>query len=334
MIGVSMKSKSRVDSAFKKKGFSLHPEYTDIIVGHSKKYWLSVNQELFPELSPGEMVEIVCLSDEVSCKKFDRLEKHPSREGILSSVWNVKGEKVTKTTGIKVRVGNISADCVIEVFGSEKEKYSNIDEFGFNHKKYTVKIEGKKTIKIFAPYPQIVSEAVSINVQSSNDKVKISGNRILKPKPDLGIAECKLRISSTEENATSVLTATIPNHECKADVNTVANLGMPIKIELDSGDMGNMRHMWRGSILLVAANHPSLKRYLGTPPEYSGQEDAHFKVLIAEIVSDAVVSLIMSRNQLYNPDEYEDHDWDAFYADYTKLMTDFLPIAHETQVSL
>ena len=31
-------------------------------------------------------------------------------------------------------------------------------------------------------------------------------------------------------------------------------------------------------------------------------------------------------------EEYQDFDWDAYYAEYTKLMTEFLPIAHESQL--
>jgi len=31
--------------------------------------------------------------------------------------------------------------------------------------------------------------------------------------------------------------------------------------------------------------------------------------------------------------EFKDADWDQYYALYCKLMTEFLPIAHKTQVS-
>jgi hypothetical protein len=34
-----------------------------------------------------------------------------------------------------------------------------------------------------------------------------------------------------------------------------------------------------------------------------------------------------------NPEEYEDADWDTYYAQYSKYMTQFLPIAHKLQYS-
>jgi hypothetical protein len=74
------------------------------------------------------------------------------------------------------------------------------------------------------------------------------------------------------------------------------------------------------------------ERDKGPHPEYFGQEEKHFRVLLAEIVAEAVCSLVISKNAALRREEYEDFDWDAYYAEYTKLMTEFLPIAHESQV--
>ena len=52
------------------------------------------------------------------------------------------------------------------------------------------------------------------------------------------------------------------------------------------------------------------------------------KRLVAEIVADAVCALLVRRSVQASPEEYEDADWDAYYAQYSKLMTQFLPVAH------
>jgi len=54
-------------------------------------------------------------------------------------------------------------------------------------------------------------------------------------------------------------------------------------------------------------------------------------VLVAEVVADAVCALLLRRHVQANPGEYEDADWDTYYAQYSKYMTKFLPLAHELQ---
>lgn len=94
--------------------------------------------------------------------------------------------------------------------------------------------------------------------------------------------------------------------------------------------MVNQRYRWRQNVLEIAVRHPSLKRYLGEKP-WPGQESKHFRLLLAEIVADAVCSKLMCRHVEGNPEDYEDADWDAYYAEYSRLMTQFLPTAHRLQ---
>ena len=110
-------------------------------------------------------------------------------------------------------------------------------------------------------------------------------------------------------------------------------VGAPIKIEIVADkDPGNQRSRWSANSLRVFAKHPSVQRYLGPGPEFTNQEQKHFRVLLAEIVAEAVCQRVLGKKALEDPDEYRDLDWDGYYADYTKLMTEFLPIAHESQV--
>lgn len=47
--------------------------------------------------------------------------------------------------------------------------------------------------------------------------------------------------------------------------------------------------------LLVYALHPSVKRYLGPPPDYSGQDLPEWKPVLAEVVTEAIVRRIVSK---------------------------------------
>ena len=91
-----------------------------------------------------------------------------------------------------------------------------------------------------------------------------------------------------------------------------------------------MRYTWKGNELEIAARHPSLARYLGTKDQgFPGQEEKHFRVLMSEIVADAVCARLLQKNIEANPIDYEDADWNQYYAEFSEYMTAFLPKAHK-----
>ena len=64
----------------------------------------------------------------------------------------------------------------------------------------------------------------------------------------------------------------------------------------------------------------------------AGQQEApHFRVLLAEIVADAVCAKIVGQQVGEYPEDYEEADWDQYYAQFSEYMTKFLPIAHQLQ---
>jgi hypothetical protein len=113
------------------------------------------------------------------------------------------------------------------------------------------------------------------------------------------------------------------------EIRSVPDSGTALKIKIEDIDLGNQRYRMRNNVIEIAAKHMSLRRYLGVKADnFPGQDAQHFRVLIAEIVSDAVCADIVSRSMDADPDEYENADWDRFYAEYREYMTKFLPIAH------
>ncbi len=132
-----------------------------------------------------------------------------------------------------------------------------------------------------------------------------------------------------------MLTATVGDAKATSEIVSVLPAGFGIKIKLKDIDLGNQRYRWRQNVLEIAARHQSLARYLGDKAHgFPGQDSTHFRLLLAEIVSDALCAQMLSRDIQNAPEDYEDADWDLFYAEYSKLMTSFLPIAHEVQCPL
>jgi hypothetical protein len=323
------------DSAFERNGFSLNPPYAQIVRGQAVRFWLNVKQQAFPELSVGDLVEISCASQEISASvRFLSFEPHPSREGVLRCLWTVKGEKVTKATAVKARVGAIVSESAVEVLESEQAKFAHILGFQFSKKVYSFQVDSRKAITLYAPFPGIVSAVTPVEISCSDPRFKIGGSRDLVPHPDLGVAVCKLGLSARQPGLRGQLTASIPGHKCEAEAVSLEPTGASIQIKIEDKSFGDQRYYWRGNVLEIGARHPSLRRYLGVAPEFPGQEGKHFRVLLAEIVSEAVCWRIMNQRTTSRVEDYAGSDWDDYYSEYTKLLTGFLPIAHETQVRI
>lgn len=108
---------------------------------------------------------------------------------------------------------------------------------------------------------------------------------------------------------------------------------MGIEIRLEDVIYGAQRYRWKQNVLEIAARHPSLSRYLGPKSkQFPGQEERHFRVLLAEIVAEAVCSQVLRHNIQANPADYDNADWDDYYSNFLELMNRFLPIAHELVV--
>ena len=132
-----------------------------------------------------------------------------------------------------------------------------------------------------------------------------------------------------------MLIASVGEEKASAEIVSVFPAGFGIKIKLRDIDLGNQRYRWRQNVLEIAGRHQSLSRYLGDKAEgLPGQDSVHFRLLLAEIVSDALCAQMLSRDIQEAPEDYEDADWDMFYAEYSKLMTSFLPVAHQVQCPL
>jgi hypothetical protein len=299
------------------------------------RFWLNVKQVILPSLSVGDIVEISCVTDEVSASnRFGALEAHPNQEGVLRCVWMIKGERVTKATAVKAQVGPVVGESTVEVLSSEMDRYNHIKEFCFGQKRYAVHVGSRKSVLLYAPFPSIVSSPTPVDLLCSDSHFKLVGARTITPRAEAGVAICKLALIGQEPGLTGVLNATIPGHRCECEIVSEDPLGSAITIMLEDVDLVNQRYRWRGTILQIAARHPSLKRYLGPPPKFPGQEEEHFRVLLAEIVAEAVCARLIGKWERERPEDFSEVDWDAYYAEYSKLMTKFLPIAHETQVRM
>ena len=189
----------------------------------------------------------------------------------------------------------------------------------------------RKNIRILAPLT-LAPESTSIDVNADSEHFEVTGYKILRPHADINVATCELGIKCDGKEASGTLIAGLGDEIAKASISSHIPLGADLEIKLEDIDLVNQRYRWRQNVLEIAARHPSIRRYLGDKQhDFPGQESRHFRVLVAEIVGDAVCGLLVRRHVQVNPEEYEDADWDTYYAQYSKYMTKFLPVAHALQ---
>ncbi len=327
-------SLDETQSRFMQRGYRLSPPFAQMIVGNQRDFWFTVRQDAFPELQVGSTVQIEDLSVEIeSGKRYCGLQEHPTQRGILQATWKVRAVRPTTATGIRVRCGSIVAESIVEIVASDADLYRHITQFCFARKRYSMRTNQRsKKVILLAPIGDAPT-VTAVEMTSDSPRFRVTGERLMRPVERLGVSRCELNLRSDGHEATSSLVARLGGQTARAEVSSHAPLGAGITIRLEDIDLGNQRYRWRQDVLEIAGRHPSLRRYLGDG--FRGQEEKYFRVLIAEIVAEAACARAVRSTvrTAEDPREFEGADWDQYYALYCKFMTEFLPIAHRTQVS-
>ncbi len=318
-------------SQFQIRGYSLSPQYAQALKGHSFKCWLTVRSAAFPEIGEGEPVEVECLTDEIRADATEvPLEPVEAQEGVLRATWSVKALTPTPATGLEARVGPIKAESTIAVLASEAERYSHVTGLQFERKSYRIRGGSRRTIRLLAPVPLARSAGREFDLELSSDDFRVSGARRLVLSATLGIAVCKLRVAVLDDDASPTrVVARLGEHEAETELRPASAAGTGIVIKLEDVDHGALRYRWNKNVLEIGARHPSLKRYLGPKSEqYPGQDELHFRVLLAEVVAEALCARRLQGNIEANPRDFEGIAWDDYYRHFARMMSDFLPKAH------
>ena len=311
------------------QGFILAPPFVQLVVGESCQMYLNVLQEAYPEFTVGQPVEIEALTDEISLsRRICSLEKHPTTPNVLRALWSIKAKSASLATGIYVHCGPIQKETMIEIFKSESEKYREVDRLMFSKKTARVTVGTKRNLHLRAPL-SLIPKKTEINIDCP-PFFKVGGQTELVPSKKKGIAECRLTVTTTKDEVSGTLTAQTGGREASIELNSAPKPGSGISIKLDTFNFGGtQRYVWLGNVIQIDAVHPSLSRYLGRKSDdFPGQEKNHFKILLAEIVADAMCSKIIERRELDQEYRSADRDWSFFYSQFSSLMTDALPEAH------
>ena len=338
---------------FTKRGVLIFPTYLRVGIGEIRPMTFYVNRTLFDK--EGQEVRVHCDDNAISILDSPfKLRAHPKKNDRLIGTFRVRGEEVRDSVYIEARCPSIPAiGAVIQVVESRVEDHIFTQPLEFEHKSYHVKEGCTKTLKVFAQCPELVNQETKITVTSSDSaSVPIIGHCHVVPVIGTNYALGEITIKGRRLIKDAVtITASINGDKAvtKVKVMQKEEKGVKIEIKLRDEDFGTYRAQWaerdgKPNLLLISARHDSIRRYLKYYPEkdeWEGDKEPHFRVLLAEIVTESVCRKSLGL-------EAESRPWEFKFADFKdphiivaevifqlqKRVRSFAPIAHKIMLDV
>jgi len=326
---------------FTKKGVLIIPDQYTLSIDEVKTFVFRAKK--VPEISLEEKVKVTCDDNSIRILTSEFLLS-PSRtsEGILTGSFKVQGAREIETTYLRATYNELpQAEALISVVKSKIEEIEIPDGFAFEKKFYRIREGKKKRLLLRAKYPSIIAEDSPIEASSNCDDIVILRPQArLRPIAGTNYAEGYVTIQGRRLGSEGKITAKVHGYIAETKVKVIQadpEEGIPIEIKIRDEDYGNSRAKWdrpeHPNWLFISARHDSIRRYLGPGPQFEGQNSPHFKLLLAEIVSENVTRKILENLEKQAPWDYENLGIEHFYSHHNKFMKQFTPIAHEIQLS-
>jgi hypothetical protein len=340
-----------VDKTAFQQGTLLFPTYLNVGVGEERNLTYYAKSSLVEKLSEPRQVQVTVDDPALSLVHcVIDLRPHRSKSDRYLGTFAVRGEAVKDTVIVRAICDGLpeaqAAACVKES-GGEERVFDHPLEFA--HSEYRVREGSRRSLELFAKYPEVVAEPRNVQVESSDSTaVPIRGTCMLVPVAGSNYARGTVVVQGRKLHAKASITASVSGRIASTEVKVVQKppeSGVTIQIELRDEDYGNFRARWadhenKPNLLLVSARHKSIARYLGPAPSFEGQNLPLFRALLAEIVAESVCrkSLILeSRERTWEfrwADLKEDHlIADDVFAKLQQRIRDFVADAHVIMLS-
>jgi len=319
-------------SAFAKQGVLIFPTYLNVAIGQERALTYYVKSQLVDDYNKEIVIEVDDPALTVLGSPF-RLKPHRKKADRMIGSFTVRGEKLKE--GVIIRAtceGLPTAEAMASVIETKIEERAFENPLEFEYENYRVREGSKRSLELFAKYPEVVAAPTQVSLISSDSAgLPIRGRCELIPVIGSNYASGTVTIQGRKLNAKANIKAEVNGREATAHVKVVQKTdegGIPFEFKLRDEDFGKFRASWadhegKPHLLLISARHPSLSRYLGPAPEYQGQNEPLFRILLAEIIAEAVCSKSLQF-------ETKERTWEFRWAD---LKEDYL-ILDEVRASL
>jgi hypothetical protein len=329
----------------------IFPTYVKLALGEERALTYYVKAALLDASKP-EHHATVAADDSTVAVLDPSLDLHPHKTKVdryLGS-FRIRGETLTDSTIIHaIYDGLPEAQAIVSVSEKRIEQHLFDEPLEFEFREYKVRDGSRRTLQIFAKYPDVVADATDISVVSSDPAgIPIRGTCTLVPIAGSNYAHGDVVVQGRKLHTTAVIRAEVNGRFAECSVRVAQQppeAGAPIHIKLRDEDYGNFRARWADhegepNLLLVSARHKSLSRYLGPPPEFEGQNAPLFRVLLAEIVAESVCRKSLTLESKERTWEFRWADLkedyliaDDVFAKFQQRMRDFVADAHTIMLS-
>lgn len=302
--------------AFTKQGAFIFPTYLNVALGEERTLTYYVKASLVGDPEQLVSVEVSDRALTVVDAPF-KLKPHRTKEDRLVGTFRVHGEMLKDAVIIKASCGSLAKEAIASVVDKRTEEHLFDAPLEFEHDRYTIREGSRKSLTLFAKCPEVVAEPTRVTLVSSDSAgIPVRGTCEVVPIGGSNYARGEVIVQGRKLNAKAEIKASVNGREATAQAKVVQKLpeaGIPLSFELSPDDFGNFRARWaeaegKPHLLLISARHKSLARYLGPPPDYEGQNAPHFRVLLAEIVAEAVCGKSLEL-------ECKERAWDFRFAD-------------------
>ncbi len=332
---------------FSKRGVLIFPTYLNIAIGQIRSLTFYVDRSILDK----DGHEVMVTSDDPAVSVLDapfNLRSHPKRSDKMIGTFRIRGESLKEAVCLQAKSEGLpEAEAMVKVVENRIEEHEFATSLEFEHKLYHVREASLKTLRLYAKYPELVTQDTIINVASSDsESLPIKGRCHIVPVEGSNYAVGEVQVQGRRLQGRAVEIAASINGDkaiTKVKVTQKDESGVPLKFKIVSKPLGIYRAAWsvqEPNLLEISAIHDSIKRYLGPAPDYSGQDEPYFRVLLAEIVAESVCRRALELEVKTKPWDFKD-DFignpevvvNTVLSHLQRRMRDFVADAHSAMLS-
>ncbi len=273
------------------------------------------------------------------------LHPHRRRADVMSGQIHLRplvGDDTLITASVNGReaLGLIRVRPALEQENGDEEEPPETLEF--ERPRYRVRWNKRKELLLRAPVSLVKKHGSTVRVESSDAGVTVTkgGKATLSLDENGRAATGVCRVEGRTLGARARIRAELGDQaaECRVSVEQRDD-GLPdLEFVLVPEKPSLYRALFdppevepgKKQILKVYGRHSSLRRYFGEPPDFPGQDSPEARVVLAEVVTEAIVRRIVSRKY---PGGMEDVDADTVYYDHFSYTSRLLPVMQQLSAS-
>ncbi len=266
------------------------------------------------------------------------LQPHRRRDGISTGQIHLR-PLVEGETLLTATIDGRDALALVAVrppLDEEVEVTEPPEVLEFEHPKYTVRWDKRKRLLLRAPAEMLREHGTRVRVGSLDDGVAVlgGGHATLTLGEESGTASGAITVEGRKLGTKATLIAELGDETARCRVSVEQrDDGLPdLKIALDFGKKDSVYRAifdpaevepGEPQTLKVYALHQSLRRYVGDPPDYAGQETPEWRAVLAEAITEAVARRVVERKF---PLDRDDVDAQRIYCEHFSFATQLLPV--------